>query len=208
MGIDTSVFETSRDIVREPDLVVAAGRLVRSKGFDLLIRACASQNLRLVIAGEGPERGSLEAMAKDVRVSLDLRGALAAPALADLFQRAGVVVVPSRGSPKDSAEGAPLVVMEALACGAAVVATETGGLPGILPPHALTYAHPDALRPVILAALARPDRFRDAGAARRFDRVAVADLILRGIGAGSSRTAALRRRAATPTGCSARSDRP
>jgi glycosyltransferase involved in cell wall biosynthesis len=179
MGIDGSTFAPDVGVSRERDLVVAAGRLVPSKGFDVLVRACAGLDARLVVAGEGPDRDRLAREAAAFGVPLDLPGVLAPRALAGLFRRAAVVAAPSRSAPL--AEGVPVAVLEALACGAAVVGTRTGGMPDVLPDHALAADDARALRAAILAARAAPERFRDPAAATRFDRVAVARGVLRSI---------------------------
>lgn len=97
------------------------GRLEVQKGVDRLLRALASPALertpfRLLVIGDGPARGELEALAS----SLGLRGRVVftggRPALSAM-PSAHVVVCPSRY------EGMPLVPMEAILCGAAVVAS-------------------------------------------------------------------------------------
>ncbi len=106
--------------------VVAAGRLVPQKGFDVLIASFAAladnyPDWQLVIYGEGADRVALETTARRLslgdRVALpgvgkDMRAAFAA---ADLF------VLPSRY------EGYPNVLLEALASGCAVIATDCPG---------------------------------------------------------------------------------
>ena len=106
--------------------IVAAGRLVPQKGFDVLIASFAAladdyPDWQLVIYGEGVERAALEADARRLSlgdrialpgISKDMRAAFAA---ADLF------VLPSRY------EGYPNVLLEALASGCAVIATDCPG---------------------------------------------------------------------------------
>jgi len=43
-----------------------AGRFLREKGFDLLIRAMGQVDAQLVLAGDGPLRGALEALAAEL----------------------------------------------------------------------------------------------------------------------------------------------
>src|SRR4029079_12889505 len=106
--------------------IVAAGRLVRQKGYDALIASFAAladdhPDWQLVIYGEGADRAALETAARRLSlgnrialpgVSKDMRAAFAA---ADLF------VLPSRY------EGYPNVLLEALASGCAVIATDCPG---------------------------------------------------------------------------------
>ena len=100
--------------------VVGAGRLTRQKGFDLLIRALARLDAvpwRLTLLGDGPDRGALEDLARTLGVGerVSMPGFVDNPyawmARADLF------VLSSRW------EGFGHVIVEAMACGTAVLAT-------------------------------------------------------------------------------------
>lgn len=115
-----------------PPTLAVAGRLVRQKGIDVLLRAFAMvrarvPGARLLVAGEGPERAALE------RLTLELGIASAVSMLgyqADLgsaLAGAWVQAVPSRWS-----ESFGLVAAEAMMRGTAVVASRTGGLPEIV----------------------------------------------------------------------------
>jgi glycosyltransferase involved in cell wall biosynthesis len=106
----------------EGEFIVAAGRLVRQKGFDLLIRAFAAseraRGVKLVILGEGPLRQSLlaEAARQGVADRVLLPGFQANPWA--WFARARLFVLPSRW------EGFGNVVAEAMACGAPTLVTD------------------------------------------------------------------------------------
>ena len=137
--------------------VVAAGRLVRQKGFDVLIRAHALLRQRglehqLVILGEGELRGSLETLAADLGVSssVHLPGHQVNPY--PLMQHAAVFALSSRW------EGFGGVVVEAMACGTPVVAADCpsgpaeildGGRYGLLVPPNDPQALTDALGRVL-----------------------------------------------------------
>ena len=109
--------------------VVVAGRLVRTKGFDLVIRAVGRlPGVVLHVAGEGPQAAELEAMATDVAPGrVVFHGRLSKAALSDLLRSSAVAVVPSRWQ-----ENQPLSVLEAMAVGLPVVVSDLGGLPELV----------------------------------------------------------------------------
>ncbi len=103
--------------------LVAAGRLSREKGFDLLIEALAlcGRRPRLTLLGEGPLRPALEELARQRGVAHRVRFAGFQKNPYPFFARADAFVLSSRS------EGFPNVVLEALACGTPVIATPAPG---------------------------------------------------------------------------------
>lgn len=102
--------------------VLAVGRLVPEKGFDVLIRAAAKAAVPVVLVGDGGEEPALRALAADVGADVDFAGPVAPDQLGAYYRRARLVAVPSHR------EGFGLVAAEALASGRAVVASAVGGL--------------------------------------------------------------------------------
>ncbi len=112
--------------------LIAAGRLTRQKGFDLLIEAVVLsglKQLRVTVLGEGPLRGTLEALAKAQGVEDQVRFIGFQKNPYALMARADAFVLSSRY------EGFPNAMLEALACGTPVIATPApGGLGEIAQP--------------------------------------------------------------------------
>ena len=108
--------------------VLFVGRLVPEKGVDVLIRAMAAlrergDGSRLTILGEGAQGPHLASLAKDLGVDIELRGGVGRDEVAAAMASAAVVAVPSVYR-----EPLGLVALEAMAAGAIVVASATGGL--------------------------------------------------------------------------------
>lgn len=109
---------------REPGGTIAAmGRLAPQKGFDLLLKAfglCARKypDWSLVILGEGEERSSLEALTRELGLKdrVSLPGCVQDPST--VLSEADLFVLASRY------EGFPMALVEAMACGVAVLSTD------------------------------------------------------------------------------------
>jgi glycosyltransferase involved in cell wall biosynthesis len=104
--------------------LVAAGRLSREKGFDLLIEAlalCNGSQPRLTLLGEGPLRAALEQLARERGVADRVRFVGFQRNPYPFLMHADAFVLSSRH------EGLPNVVLEALACGTPVIATPAPG---------------------------------------------------------------------------------
>jgi glycosyltransferase involved in cell wall biosynthesis len=128
------------------------GRLVREKGLAVLLDAAAAlvregRRFNLVVVGGGPERESLEAQAARQGVPAEFAGTLGADPLEAAARRMDVVIMPSIWE-----ETAGLAAMEAMRRGAAVIASQCGGLPeivgeaGMLVPTGDAHALADAMR--------------------------------------------------------------
>jgi glycosyltransferase involved in cell wall biosynthesis len=155
-------------------VIVSAGRLHPQKDHRTLLRALARlyerDRVRAIILGEGPERRRLDEQSRELGISSDT----AFPGFVDnpyaFMARADVFALPS------PAEAFGNVVVEALACGTPVVATESGGPVEILRTDDATYGalvsphDPAALADALAVALNRPvDQRRLQRRARDFD---------------------------------------
>ena len=184
---------------REP-LILFAGRIVADKGADVFVDACAAAlphlpGWRAAMIGadrfrpDSPETPFMEALRpRAAAAGVDMEGHQPNAAVVEAMRRAAVVVVPSRW-----AEPFGLVALEAMANGAALVCSPTGGLPEVAGDTAL-YADPaqpgavadailllarDGERRAVLAAAARTraEGFGAPAAAQRllaFRRAALA----------------------------------
>jgi glycosyltransferase involved in cell wall biosynthesis len=147
---------------------VFAGRLSTEKGVDTLIEAVARLEAgRLAIAGDGPERGSLMALAEERAPGrVRFHGHLPTADLHALIRSAAVAVLPSR-----CYENQPLIVLEAFACGVPVICSDLGGMPELVDPGvdgALVPPNdPDALAAALRSFLDDPERASAMGRAAR-----------------------------------------
>jgi len=103
-------------------VVLAVGRLVPKKDYPTLLRAFARvrahRPLRLVVLGEGPERAPLDSLTRELGIDGDVSFAGHHPNPLSCMARAAVLAQASRF------EGMPSALVEALACGCPVVATD------------------------------------------------------------------------------------
>lgn len=111
--------------------VLFVGRLVATKGADVLLRALATLPGRsAVVAGEGPERLPLERLAHDLGIAdrVSFPGSVSPERRGELLAQARVFALPSLWSEPFGIAG-----LEALAAGVPVVASDAGGIPTWLP---------------------------------------------------------------------------
>ena len=115
--------------------VVAVGRLVEKKGFDLLVTAAAllekrHPDLRVSIIGDGPERESLQQLIDGLGVGgiVTLHGALEHDLVLEHISAARVAALPCRIGSDDDRDSMPVVVKEAMMRAVPVVGTDVAAM--------------------------------------------------------------------------------
>jgi glycosyltransferase involved in cell wall biosynthesis len=111
--------------------VVCVGSLTRQKRHDIFLRSFAlarqsNPHLKARLVGEGPLRMELEQLANTLHLSNSVEFAGAVDEMPPVFQRSDILVHTS------DYEGTPNVILEAMACGLPVVATNVGAAPDLI----------------------------------------------------------------------------
>jgi glycosyltransferase involved in cell wall biosynthesis len=117
-----------RDLALDRFSVVVLGRLVPVKGLDVLLRASRERPWTLLIAGDGPERGRLESEARRLGIDARFFGEIAGAEKSLLLTAADAFALPSRVLPSGRSEGMPVALLEAMAFGLPIVASDVGGV--------------------------------------------------------------------------------
>lgn len=170
-GVGDELLHAPPTPVPSAPRLVCVARLSEQKGHLLLIEAAArlaGENLpfEIVLAGDGPLRGSIEAQIDRLGLKEYVRvaGWMNAAQVREAILGARALLLPS------FAEGLPVVVMEALALGRPVITTAIAGTPELVEPGVTGWLVPagsvEALVPAMRAALqAPPERLQEMGRA-------------------------------------------
>ncbi len=171
MGVDCEAFRR-RSPPAATRTVLAVGRLVPKKGFDVLVDAAAGvDRVEVLIAGEGPERAALEDRIAARGAPVRLLGAQSHDDVRRLLERAAVLCAPCVIAADGDRDSMPVVIKEALAMEVPVVVSDAAGLPEAVRPEfgaVVAAGDPDALAAALTAELDRTVGERAArGAAGR-----------------------------------------
>lgn len=139
-GVDTDRFRPAGHRETSPALtLLSVGRLEPVKGHPYLVDAVRrlreeGVDVRCRIAGEGSLRPELERQitAAGLGDAVELLGPRTAGEVVGLMADADVFVLPSVVTPEGRREGIPVVLMEAMSTGLAVVSTRTSGIPELV----------------------------------------------------------------------------
>lgn len=122
--------------------LLCVGRFVEKKGFKYLVEACALLKkkrfaFKLTLVGDGPLLTELKKAVTDLELNdaVTFTGKLASDEVEREMKNADLVVVPSVTSASGEMEGLPVVIMEAMALGIPVIATQHSGIPEIVVPN-------------------------------------------------------------------------
>jgi glycosyltransferase involved in cell wall biosynthesis len=129
-GVDLALFRPAeRPTIQAPFTLLAVGHLVPVKGQERIIGALPLlPDVRLRIAGDGPDRDKLVRLAQELGVGerVTFLGAVRQPELVQHYNRADALVLAS------SREGWANVLLESMACGTPVVASRVYGTPEVV----------------------------------------------------------------------------
>jgi 1,4-alpha-glucan branching enzyme len=123
-GVDLERFYPAVNVKQGPRVVMFVGRLISNKGPDTFLRALLQlrsegSSFKAVFVGDGPMRAQLEEQAKSLGPSVEFAGQI--PDVAPLLRQADILVRPSL------TEGLPLGILEAMASGVSVIASDIAG---------------------------------------------------------------------------------
>jgi len=154
--VDATEFTPTRP---PGDYFLFVGRLVTHKGIrTLLAAACGLPQAPLKIVGDGPLRPEVEQTLATRRAHhVELLGFLTGEALRHLVEEARAVIVPSEWH-----ENCPLVVLEAMAAGRAVIAAACGGIPELVRDGETGVLFPRGDCEALIAAMTRVWQDKDA----------------------------------------------
>ena len=141
MGIDVEMFNVNnqKETHSKNINLLSVGRFVQKKGFEFAIRAVAAliqqgHKICYQIVGSGPLEEDLKTLVKELHIEkqVDFLGMLNAQEIKQEFQQAHIFLLPSVTADNGDKEGIPVVLMEAMASGLAVVTTEHSGIPELV----------------------------------------------------------------------------
>jgi glycosyltransferase involved in cell wall biosynthesis len=124
--IDINIFKPIKDSNRSYKKVLFVGRLEKQKNIFLLLDALFKTSLELDIVGEGILKSKIQTYADNLGVKVKFLGLVPNNKIAEMYNSYAVYVLCSLY------EGNPKTMLEAMACGCAVVGTDVPGIRSII----------------------------------------------------------------------------
>jgi glycosyltransferase involved in cell wall biosynthesis len=168
-GIDTDTFRPVEPTLPKREgqfLIVCPRRLVEKNGTEFLVRSLAllpgRVDVKVYMAGDGPLRGHLEKLARDLGVHdrIVFMGSVTNEAMPGVYASADLVVIPSL------VEATSIAALEAMSCERVVAASRVGGLPEIIDEE-VGLLFPPASPEAIADTVEKASRMEGAGAMGR-----------------------------------------
>jgi glycosyltransferase involved in cell wall biosynthesis len=135
-GVNVAGFKPDGRRRREPNQILAVGRLVPKKGFGDLLEACRIMKdkgvgFRCLIAGDGLEAESLREKQQTLGLEeeVEFLGARNQKEVIKLMQDSTLLCLPCTVDEDGNRDALPTVILEAMACGLPVVSTSISGIP-------------------------------------------------------------------------------
>ncbi len=159
-------------------MLLFVGRLAEKKGVTYLISAMkaavkAFPDCKLIIVGDGPEKVSLVRQSQQLGISRSIifAGSIPNQGLPPFYKAADVFILPSIVDSSGDTEGLGVVLLEAIAAGTPVVASNVGGIPDVIISNRtgllVEQKNPDQLAAAIARLLDNPSLRKKLSAAAR-----------------------------------------
>lgn len=161
MSVVPNGVEMPDQETRDDGFILSLGRMVHTKGLEYLLQAMRNVDRQLIIAGAGPEKERMEALAKryGLKGKVEMLGHVSEDKKKELFATCSFFVMPSLF------ESYGIAAAEAMSFGKAVIATKVGGLPEVVGDCGILVPPRDAmaLAKAINSLLADPNRRQALG---------------------------------------------
>ncbi len=145
-GVDESQFQPAPHPPSDRFTIGYAGRLVREKGVDVLMRAFARlpAHTRLIVVGEGDQAAALQRLARQLGVGerVTFKPPLPSTQMPAFYRQLDAFVLPSRTTPQWK-EQFGRVLIEAMACGVPVITSRCGEAPHVAGEAGLVFEEED-----------------------------------------------------------------
>ena len=136
MGCNTSYFKPENRIENffsqdSKKVILFVGRLAEKKGLPYLIRAMKDVDALLIIAGNGPLEQECHTLVStlNLKEKVQFLGSKSHNELRTIYASSDIFVAPSITTKGGDVEGMPTVILEAMASGLPIIASNSGGIP-------------------------------------------------------------------------------